>query len=141
LGGASRLDRWGAPRFEIPHDNRPAAQSRGIGETIARWSRDQEADAIEHRLQAAGVPAHVVSRGDDLVRDPDLLAAGYLKKIDDPVFGEADIEGPRFSLDRTCLPATRRGPRIGEHTTEVLTTVLGLSEAEIAQLGESGVLV
>jgi benzylsuccinate CoA-transferase BbsF subunit len=112
-----------------------------LDETIAGWTRDQEVAAIEHGLQAARVPAHVVSRGDDLVRDADLLAAGYLKKIDDPVFGEADIEGPRFSLARTSLPATRRGPLIGEHTKEVLTTVLGLSEAELAQLGESGVLV
>jgi formyl-CoA transferase len=86
------------------------------------------------------VPAHVVSRSGDLVRDTDLLEAGHLNKINDPVFGEAEIEGPRFSLARTSLPATRRGPRIGEHTKEVLATILGMSETEIAQLGESGVL-
>jgi benzylsuccinate CoA-transferase BbsF subunit len=108
--------------------------------TIASWTREQEADATEHRLQQAGVPAHVVSRGGDLVRDADLLAAGHLNKIDDPVFGEAEIEGPRFSLDRTSLPPTRRGPRIGEQTKEVLATVLGMSETEIARLSEAGVL-
>jgi crotonobetainyl-CoA:carnitine CoA-transferase CaiB-like acyl-CoA transferase len=113
----------------------------GLEEAIAGWTHEQEAEAIEHRLQAAGVPAHVVSRGDDLVRDVDLFAAGYLNKINDPVFGEADIEGPRFSLARTCLPPPRRGPRIGEHTKEVLATVLRLSETEIAQLEKSGVLV
>ena len=107
---------------------------------IASWTREQEADATEHRLQQAGVPAHVVSRGGDLVRDADLLAAGHLNKIDDPVFGEAEIEGPRFSLDRTSLPPTRRGPRIGEQTKEVLATVLGMSETEIARLSEAGVL-
>jgi benzylsuccinate CoA-transferase BbsF subunit len=108
---------------------------------IASWTLEQEADALEHRLQAAGVPAHVVSRSGDLVRDPDLLDAGHLNKIDDPVFGEAEIEGPRFSLARTSLPPTRRGPRIGEHTKEVLASVLGMSETEIAQLAEAGVLV
>jgi crotonobetainyl-CoA:carnitine CoA-transferase CaiB-like acyl-CoA transferase len=109
--------------------------------SIANWTREQRVEAIEHRLQAAGVPAHVVSRGSDLARDGDLLEAGHLNKIDDPVFGEADIEGPRFSLARTLLAPTRRGPRIGEHTKEVLAAVLGMSEEEIAQLGESGVLV
>jgi benzylsuccinate CoA-transferase BbsF subunit len=108
---------------------------------IANWTREQAADAIEHRLQAAGVPAHVVSRSGDLVRDADLLEAGHLNKIDDPVFGEADIEGPRFSLDRTRLSPTRRGPRIGEHTKDVLASVLGMSETQIAQLSEAGVLV
>ncbi len=108
---------------------------------IAGWTREQEAEAIEHLLQTAGVPAHVVSRSSDLARDADLLEAGHLNKIDDPVFGEAEIEGPRFSLGRTRLPATRRGPRIGEHTKQVLATVLGMSETEIAQLSEAGVLV
>lgn len=111
-----------------------------LDEAIAGWTRAQETDAIERRLQAAGVPAHVVSRSGDLVRDSDLLEAGHLNKINDPVFGEAEIEGPRFSLARTSLPPTRRGPRIGEHTKEVLATVLGMSETEIVQLGDSGVL-
>ncbi|MGC2276421.1 MAG: CoA transferase [Candidatus Binatus sp.] len=107
---------------------------------IANWTRAQAADAAEHRLQAAGVPAHVVSRSGDLAGDADLVEAGHLNKIDDPVFGEAQIEGPRFSLDRTPLARTRRGPRIGEHTREVLATVLGMSEPEIARLSEAGVL-
>ena len=107
---------------------------------IAKWTREQEADAIERRLQVAGVPAHVVSRSGDLARDVDLREAGHLNQINDPVFGEAEIEGPRFSLDRTSLPPTRRGPRIGEHTKEVLATVLGMSETEIARLSEAGVL-
>jgi benzylsuccinate CoA-transferase BbsF subunit len=108
--------------------------------TIASWTREQEADAIEHRLQAAGVPAHIVSRSGDFARDVHLREAGHLNKMIDPVFGEAEIEGPRFSLDRTSLPPTRRGPRIGEHTKEVLATVLGMSESEIAQLSEAGLL-
>ena len=107
---------------------------------ISRWTREQEAAAVEHRLQAAGVPAHVVSRSGDFARDVDLREAGHLHKIIDPVFGEAEIEGPRFSLERTPLPPTRRGPRIGEHTKEVLATVLGMSESEIAQLSEAGLL-
>ena len=112
-----------------------------LDEAIASWTHAQEVEAMEHRLQMARVPSHVVSRGGDLARDPDLLEAGHLHKINDPVFGDADIEGPRFSLSRTGLHPTRRGPRIGEHTKEVLAAVLGMSPAEIAQLDNSGVLV
>jgi benzylsuccinate CoA-transferase BbsF subunit len=112
-----------------------------LDEAIASWTHEQEAEAIERRLQASGVPSHVVSRGCDLARDADLLEAGHLQKINDPVFGDADLEGPRFSLSRTGLKPTRRGPRIGEHTKEVLAAVLRMSQAEIAQLDNSGVLV
>ena len=111
-----------------------------LEEAISSWTREQEAAAIENRLQAAGVPAHVVSRSNDLARDVDLREVGHLNKINDPVFGEAEIEGPRFSLDRTSLAPTQRGPRIGEHTKEVLATVLGMSDTEIAQLSEAGIL-
>jgi benzylsuccinate CoA-transferase BbsF subunit len=147
---ASDPGHWEAFRALIGGELRDAKFDTIIGrlrhraeleETIAGWTHEQEVEAIERRLQAAGVPAHVVSRGGDLVRDADLLEAGHLNKINDPVFGEADIEGPRFSLARTRLHPTRRGPRIGEHTKEVLAAVLGMPETEIAQLGESGVLV
>ena len=146
---ASAASHWNALRAVVGGELRDAKFDTLIGRlrnraalegVIAGWTREQDVEAIEHRLQAAGVPAHVVSRGGDLARDSDLLAAGHLNKIDDPVFGDADIEGPRFSMDRTSLAATRRGPRIGEHTKQVLATVLGMSETEIAKLGEAGVL-
>jgi benzylsuccinate CoA-transferase BbsF subunit len=146
---ASIPNHWEALRTVIGEKLRDAKFDTLIGRlrnraelesAINTWTREQEAEAIERRLQSAGVPAHVVSRSGDLVRDADLLAARHLNKIDDPVFGEADIEGPRFSLDRTRLAATRRGPRIGEHTKEVLAAVLGMSEAELALLDAAGVL-
>jgi benzylsuccinate CoA-transferase BbsF subunit len=112
-----------------------------LDEAIANWTRSMTPEAIEHRLQSVGVPTHLVSRGGDLAGDADLRHSGYFKKVEDPVFGEAEIEGPRFSLHRTKLPDTRRGPRIGEHTKEVLAAVLGMSESEIAGLSEAGVLV
>jgi crotonobetainyl-CoA:carnitine CoA-transferase CaiB-like acyl-CoA transferase len=86
------------------------------------------------------VPAHVVSRGGDLARDPHLRAANHFREIDDPSFGEAEIEGPRFQLHRTPHVKICRGPLIGEHTDEVLHTVCKLSDQEIAELKSAGVL-
>jgi benzylsuccinate CoA-transferase BbsF subunit len=111
-----------------------------IDRALGEWTRSRDAEETERILQRAGVPAHIVSRAGDLARDSHLRAANHFKKIEDPEFGEAEIEGPRFWFERTKLPETRRGPRIGEHTKEVLTTVLRLSDAEIADLAESGVL-
>jgi benzylsuccinate CoA-transferase BbsF subunit len=147
---ASAAAHWDALRGLIGAELRDAKFDTIVGrlrnraeldDSIVRWTSEREAEAIERRLQAAGVPSHVVSRGSDLARDADLVEAGQLHKIEDPVLGQAEIEGPRFSLARTRLDPTRRGPRIGEHTREVLAEVLGMSEAEMAQLAESGVLV
>lgn len=107
---------------------------------IGNWTAPQEAESVERTLQAAGVPAHVVSTSADLARDPELLGAHY-RTIDDPVVGQATIEGPRYRLGRTPEQPTRRGPRIGEHTHEILRTLCGYSDAEIAALDSAGVLV
>jgi benzylsuccinate CoA-transferase BbsF subunit len=111
-----------------------------IDAAISEWTSRQESDAVESILQSVGVSAHIVSRGLDHGRDADLHHWGHFKKFTDAVLGEAEIEGPRCALERTPLPETRRGPRIGEHTQEILETVLHLSSEEIAQLTEAGVL-
>jgi benzylsuccinate CoA-transferase BbsF subunit len=111
-----------------------------IDAAISNWTRDQESDAVESTLQAAGIPAHIVSRGLDHGRDPDLQHLGHFKKFTDEVLGDAEIEGPRSGFDRTPLPLTRRGPRIGEHTQQILETICHLSEDDIAKLVEAGVL-
>jgi benzylsuccinate CoA-transferase BbsF subunit len=111
-----------------------------LDRSIADWTRPQDAQAVENNLQDSGVPAHVVARGGDLASDPHLRAANHFRKIDDPAFGEAEVEGPRFQLHRTPHVKIRRGPLIGEHTDEVLSTVCKLSDREIAELKSAGVL-
>ena len=59
---------------------------------------------------------------------PICIHLGQFKKFTDEVLGEAEIEGPRCALERTPLPETRRGPRIGEHTQEILENRLAFVE-------------
>jgi benzylsuccinate CoA-transferase BbsF subunit len=133
VGGALRESRFDTLLGRIR--NRDA-----IDLAIEEWTRAKESDAVESTLQSAGIPAHIVSRGGDLGRDADLRHLGHFKKFTDAVIGEAEIEGPRCALDRTPLAETRRGPRIGEHTKEILETICHLSKDEIARLAEAGVL-
>ena len=111
-----------------------------IDVAISGWTQTRESSDVEKMLQFDGIPAHIVSRGLDLNRDADLIHLGQFKKFTDEVLGDAEIEGPRCSLERTPLPETRRGPRIGEHTSEILETICHLSKGEIAHLAEAGVL-
>ena len=131
VGCATRASTRCSAGFAIaPSSRRRSPDGRATGVRC-----DRESPANRGRSGSYRQP------GRDLERDADLLDAGQFKKFTDEVFGEAEIEGPRCALDRTRLPGTRRGPRIGEHTKEILETVLGMSEKEIAQLSEAGVLV
>ncbi|HLI81299.1 MAG TPA: CoA transferase [Candidatus Binataceae bacterium] len=146
---ASDSAHWGALRNIIGRALRDVRfdtvlgrfRTRGAIDTaISEWTLEKESDAVEATLQSVGIPAHIVSRGLDLNRDTDLVHIGHFKKFTDAVLGDAEIEGPRSGFDRTPLPDTRRGPRIGEHTNEILETVCHLSKDEIAKLAQAGVL-
>jgi benzylsuccinate CoA-transferase BbsF subunit len=111
-----------------------------IDGAISEWTRTRDAQETETELQASGVPAHIVSRAGDIAHDSHLRYVNHLRRIDDPEFGEAEIEGPRSSFEGTPLPETRRGPRIGEHSAEILRELCGMNDREIAELKETGVL-
>ena len=106
---------------------------------INQWTAPQDAPALEQKLQAAGVPAHVVSSAHDLAYDAD-LTGGHYRTINDPVVGDAIVEGPRFRLVRTPTRETRRGPRIGEHTKEILRDIGGYDADAITAMEEAGIL-
>jgi 2-methylfumaryl-CoA isomerase len=65
-----------------------------------------------------------------------------------PLFGEIDQPGigrylvPRSPLAFGAVPRAepRVAPRLGEHTDEVLTSVLGLSDGELGRLRDAGVI-
>lgn len=112
-----------------------------VDDVITSWTTQFTAEDAEVQLQKAGVPAHSVVRAMQIAADPDIRLAGHLTTIQDPVIGQAEIEGPRFRFERTPTPVTRRGPLIGEHSHEVLTTCAAFSDSEISALAEAGVLV
>ena len=111
-----------------------------VDETLSAWTRVREAEEAETLLQAAGVPAHVVCRAGDLARDGELEAASYLRWFEDDELGRTAIEGPRFGLPLPAPERPLRGPRLGEHTHEILTEVCGYTSDEVAALREAGAL-
>lgn len=112
----------------------------GLEAAIAAWTAPQEAQGVEDRLQAAGVPAHVVAQPADLVADADLKHLGHYHTIEDPEIGQAVIRGPQARLSRTPHVATRAGPRLGDGNHDILSRICGLSPAEIEALEAAGLL-
>lgn len=107
---------------------------------VSAWTASRTAEAAEAALQTVGVPAHAVVRAAAIAADEDIRSCGHLQPITDTVIGRAEIEGPRFRFAATPLPPVRRGPRIGEHSAQVLIECAGLTEADCARLAEADVL-
>ncbi|MDP5182528.1 CoA transferase [Blastococcus sp. BMG 814] len=119
---------------------RKAAEDR-IDDAVSAWTSDQVPEALADRLQALGVPAAIVSTGQDLVdRDPHLAARGFYVELEHPLAGPVRHEGVIARMSRTATRQERPAPLLGQHTDAVLTELLGLEAAEIRALTGAGVL-
>jgi crotonobetainyl-CoA:carnitine CoA-transferase CaiB-like acyl-CoA transferase len=105
-----------------------------IDALISAWTREHDVWQVMHVLQAQGVTAAVVEDLEDMcVRDP-WLSTRHLASVP---FEEAGIEYRTHNQPVRMngeLPALKRSPRFGEHSMQVLGTLLGLSASEIEEL-------
>jgi crotonobetainyl-CoA:carnitine CoA-transferase CaiB-like acyl-CoA transferase len=91
-------------------------------------------------LQARGIAAGYVVYPSDMCSDPHLVARGYPQQMDQPGQGRMWVEGPAFHATGIPEPIVAPAPLLGEHTREIATTLLGLSDSEVDKLLEAGVL-
>ncbi|OSI71107.1 CaiB/BaiF CoA transferase family protein [Bradyrhizobium canariense] len=134
----------GRPEWASDASLKSAEGRRSIEDTIERaiqaWTITRDADQAMSELQAAGVPSGVARLPIDLLEDPHLKSRGFLQKI-----GRAFIglhPQPSMPLREGVRPhAIRRAaPTLGQHNTEILAGLLGLSKAEIAELEREGII-
>ena len=106
---------------------------------VAAWTRGRSAGDAAGTLQAAGVSAMPVQGPADHRADAHLAARHALVTIDDPEIGPVRHVASPLRLGRTPVAGPRPAPALGAHTEEVLTSILGLTPAEVAQLIADGV--
>jgi benzylsuccinate CoA-transferase BbsF subunit len=115
------------------------ASNAAIEEAIATWARGRDVFEAERELQARGIPAHSVASGEDVVNDAQLAARGHWVEREHPAMGRYAFSMPPFRLVEHPI-RVERAPLIGEHTEQVLSSLLGMSQDEIAAAREAGAL-
>lgn len=106
-----------------------------VNEVVRDWCGSHTRAEILERCYAARAPAGPLNTIADIFGDRQFHARRMLVAVDDPDLGQTVIVPdtvPRLS--ETPGRIRHLGPRLGAHTEEVLTEVLGLDEEEIAEL-------
>lgn len=112
-----------------------------VDEIIAEWTQDRTREAVEETLTDAGVPCGAVQTVDEVINDPHLESRGMVQEIDHPGFGGSiRVPGTPVRLSESDDPDVTPSPRKGEDNDEVYGERLGLSEAELQELEEDGVI-
>ncbi|GAA4535706.1 CaiB/BaiF CoA transferase family protein [Nonomuraea ferruginea] len=106
---------------------------------LAAWTRTRTAAEVVGALQP-GVPTGPVHDARGLQADPQVAHRHYFRRHPHPVMGEMPYEGAQAELSLTPHRVTKAAPLLGEDNEEVLTALLGLSRAEVAELAASGTL-
>jgi crotonobetainyl-CoA:carnitine CoA-transferase CaiB-like acyl-CoA transferase len=130
---------WAAdPRFATLEGRLANEAELDLG--IAAFTRAFDPHELMQTLQRAGVEACAVQDFRDLQSDPQLEARGHFVAVEHPHLGALRCERSGFRLSDAPGELGRAGPTLGEHDREILGELLGLSEPEITDLIESGVV-
>jgi crotonobetainyl-CoA:carnitine CoA-transferase CaiB-like acyl-CoA transferase len=88
----------------------------------------------------AGIPAGPIHELDALFADPQLAARKMVLEFEDDRAGTVRGVGLPFRLSNAPVHMRSRPPHLGEHTAEVLSTVLNMKSAEIDALRMQSVI-
>jgi crotonobetainyl-CoA:carnitine CoA-transferase CaiB-like acyl-CoA transferase len=106
---------------------------------IEEWTINFKAEEVMMMMQAAGVPAGVVSNTQDLFENPQLKYYHHFHELDHPAMGKcAFYQGPGFRLSEADYNVARP-PLLGEHNEYIYTKILGISEDDYAKWMKEGV--
>ncbi len=125
------------PRFATGANRRDAApELRAI---IESWTMQRTKWEVMQTLGEAGVPCSANFDTYDLFHDPHLTERGFIHTLEHPTHGEIKLLGWAPRMSKSDVPI-ERGPLMGEHSDEVLRGDLEISDDQIAELREAGVV-
>ena len=112
-----------------------------LDQQVASWTAPQQKAAVVAKLQSAGVPVAPVQKPQERVdQDPATEGFGLWPTVTHSQMGEVRVDGQPVHMSETDWQMERGAPCLSEHTEQVLTELLGMTGAEVAQLREEGVV-
>jgi len=112
---------------------------RELNILVEEWTRQHTGEEITMILQSAGVAAGVVSNGEDLNNNPQLIARNHYKMLNHTEIGPVPFSNPPFKFSDTPVEVRSAAPCFGEHTEYVCREILKLSDEEFISLLQEGV--
>lgn len=109
----------------------PLIRQATVFKTTAQWVDE---------LEAAGVPCGPVNDLSQVFDDPQVLARGLAIELPHVLGGRVAQVASPIRLSETPVEYRRAPPLLGEHTSQVLQELLGMSGDEVVALREAGVL-
>jgi len=92
-------------------------------------------------MEKAGIPCAPINDVEAVMNDPQVLFRNMIVEVEDCQAGSIKIAGNPIKMSSVPeSPMREKVPEIGEHNAEIYGSLLGLGEAELAELTAKGVI-
>jgi crotonobetainyl-CoA:carnitine CoA-transferase CaiB-like acyl-CoA transferase len=105
-----------------------------LDDLLAGALKDRDGAELERELQAAGVKAARVLKAHSLASDEGLRNSGFFQDLERHPIGTHAFKTWPFRFSGLDASHKRPPPGLGQHSGEVLSGLLGLSEDELSKL-------
>ncbi len=111
-----------------------------LNDSLEGWTSTQDGRELEDRLASSGIRAGLVNDARDVIEDEHLNQREYWARLDHPEAGKTLYNRAPILMSETPLRMRSAAPLLGEHTHEILTSMLGYTEEEVEAMTQKGVL-
>jgi crotonobetainyl-CoA:carnitine CoA-transferase CaiB-like acyl-CoA transferase len=120
------------PRFETIEKRRDSR--RVVNEMIAAFTRERTVEELVELFTRHEVPHAPILGVKEALAQPQAVARGMVVETEHPLLGKIPIvnRAIRYVADPQRVPTAP--PTLGQHTDEILSTVLGLTAEKITEL-------
>jgi len=114
--------------------------SKELDGFIEQWTAQHTPEKVVQLLQEAGVSAGVVQNGEDLAKDPQLMARDFFIPLEHPVLGRTISDSTPIRFKDNPKVNWKAAPLLGEDNRYVYVGLLGLTEDELSFYIEKGII-
>ena len=102
--------------------------------------RSREVQFWLRQIRNAGVACGPIQTVDEVFADPQVRARNMQVSMPHPTAGEVDVTGSPLKLSNTPVEYRLPPPLLGEHTEQILTSLLGYSAQDVERLRSEDVV-
>jgi formyl-CoA transferase len=110
-----------------------------IFDTIEQWTKTQDKFEVMRLCNAVDIPCGPILSMKELAEEPSLRETGTVVEVDHPTRGKYLTVGNPIKLSDSPSDVAR-SPLLGEHTEDILRSVVGLDEAAIKAARDEGAI-
>ncbi|MFB4165339.1 CaiB/BaiF CoA transferase family protein [Alteribacillus sp. JSM 102045] len=107
---------------------------------VEDWMKTKERDELVEYLGEYGVPVSPILNIQDIFEHPQYQARENIIELEHPRLGKIKTPGIVPKFEKTPGSVRNLSPDLGENNEELLSSMLGYSDEQIAELKEKGVI-